>query len=214
MGFGTNGFCILMSFLLGDIKLSFNSFDPLLFFSFLLAVLIQSGGEEILDRCYLYQKLRRRYRSPLVAILGNSLFFMGLHLFNNGISILAIVDLFLTGILFSMFVYYYDSLWCAILFHTCWNFSQSIAFGLPNSGLVSKYSLFRLDAASARNGFFYTVDFGVEGSWGSVLIQAAVIAAILLLNRGRGEKEDLWKQMEIESVEAEAARQKAEVRER
>ena len=214
LGFGTNGFCILMSFLLGDIKLSFNSFDPLLFFSFLLAVLIQSGGEEILDRCYLYQKLRRRYRSPLVAILGNSLFFMGLHLFNNGISILAIVDLFLTGILFSMFVYYYDSLWCAILFHTCWNFSQSIAFGLPNSGLVSKYSLFRLDAASARNGFFYTVDFGVEGSWGSVLIQAAVIAAILLLNRGRGEKEDLWKQMEIESVEAEEARQKAEVRER
>ena len=58
---------------------------------------------------------------------------------------------------------------------------------------MSKYSLFRLDAASARNGFFYTVDFGVEGSWGSVLIQAAVIAAILLLNRGRGEKEDLWK---------------------
>ena len=74
--------------------------------------------------------------------------------------------------------------------------------------------MFRLDAASARNGFFYTVDFGVEGSWGSVLIQAAVIAAILLLNRGRGEKEDLWKQMEIESVEAEEARQKAEVRER
>ena len=34
------------------------------------------------------------------------------------------------------------------------------------------------------------------------------------INRGRGEKEDLWKQMEIESVEAEAARQKAEVRER
>ena len=34
----------------------------------------------------------------------------------------------------------------------------------------------------------------------------------LLLNRGRGEKEDLWKQREIEA--AETARQKAEVRER
>ena len=67
LGFGTNGFCILMSFLLGDIKLSFNSFDPLLFFSFLLVVLIQSGGEEILDRCYLYQKLRRRIAAMTAA---------------------------------------------------------------------------------------------------------------------------------------------------
>lgn len=210
LGFGTNGFCVLMSFLLGDIKLSFNSFNPLLFFAFLLAVLVQSGSEEVLNRCYLYQKLRRRYRSPAVAVVGNSLFFVSLHLFNEGIDIVAIADLFLTGILFAVIVCYYDSLWCSILFHTCWNFSQSIVFGLPNSGVVSKYSLFRLDAASARNGFFYTVDFGVEGSWGSVLVQAAVLAAILLLNRGRGEKEDLWKQMEIEAIEAETARQQAD----
>ena len=67
---------------------------------------------------------------------------------------------------------------------------------------MSEYSLFRLDAASARNGFFYTVDFGVEGSPGAIVVLAVLMIAILLLNRGRGERRDLWKQMEMESAEA------------
>ncbi len=201
LGFGTNTFCILMSILFGDIKLYFNRFDPAMFFSFLVVVLIQSGAEEICDRCYLYQKLRRRYRHPAVAILGNALLFMSMHLANPGIDMLAVVDLILSGVIFSLLVYYYDSLWSAIMFHTSWNFTQNIIFGLPNSGVVSEYSLFRLDAASARNGFFYTVDFGVEGSLGAIVVLAVLMAAILLLNRGRGERRDLWKQMEMESAE-------------
>ena len=78
------------------------------------------------------------------------------------------------------------------MMHTGWNFTQSILFGLPNSGVVSAYSVFRLDAASARDGFFYTVNFGVEGSLGSVIILGAVAALILYLNRGKGEKADFW----------------------
>lgn len=210
LGFGSNGFCILMSCILGDIKLSFYRFDPVLLISFILVVLVQSGAEEVLTRCYMYQKLRRRYRHPAVAIVGNALFFMALHLFNPGISVRAILDLVLTGIIFSLIVYYYGSLWCAILFHLSWNFTQSIAFGLPNSGLVSKYSLFKLEAASARDGLFYTVNFGVEGSYGSIAILAVIAVVILFINRGRGEKADIWEQMEIDS--AEAARRKAEAR--
>ena len=118
LGFGTNTFCILMSILFGDIKLYFNRFDPAMFFAFLFVVLIQSGAEEICDRCYLYQKLRRRYRHPAVAILGNALIFMSMHLANPGIDMLAIVDLILTGVIFSLLVYYYDYLWGAIMFHT------------------------------------------------------------------------------------------------
>ena len=45
LGFGMNGFCILMSVIMGDIKLSFNGFDPKLFFIFLFCVLIQSGAD-------------------------------------------------------------------------------------------------------------------------------------------------------------------------
>ena len=77
-------------------------------------------------------------------------------------------------------------------FHAAWNFSQSIVFGLPNSGIVSAYSVFKLDAASATNGLFYNVNFGVEGSVGSNLILLTLCIVVLLINRGKGEHTDIW----------------------
>ena len=85
------------------------------------------------------------------------------------------------GIIFSLIVYYYNSLWAAMCFHTLWNYTQNIIFGLPNSGAVSEYSIFKLEAASATSGFFYDVGFGVEGSIGSTLVLAVVLAAILFI---------------------------------
>ena len=202
LGFGTNALCILFALLHKDISISFNRFSAVPFFSFLIAVTIQSGAEEIADRAYLYQKLRRRYKSPVVAIAGNSIIFACLHLMNPGVTFFSILDIFLTGVAFSLFVYYYDELWAAILMHAGWNFSQSIFFGLPNSGIVSDYSVFRLEAASARDSFFYSADFGVEGSIFSVLVQLATIIVLVLINRGKGERYDLWKE-DCEKMEAE-----------
>ncbi len=198
LGFGTNGFCILMSVIMGDIKLSFNEFRPLIFLIFLLCVWIQSGAEEIVDRCYLYQKLRRRYRWPVIAVLGNSLVFMALHMPNPGVTAWGLAQVFLIGVLFSLIIYYWDSLWTAIWAHTAWNFSQSIVFGLPNSGIVSKYSVFKLEAASARDGLFYSTSFGVEGSKGANAIIGGLIVIVLLygLITKRGEKADHWEEME------------------
>ena len=199
LGFGMNGFCILMSVIMGDIKLSFNGFDPKLFFIFLFCVLIQSGAEEIIDRCYLYQKLRRRYRWPAIAVLVNALVFMALHMGNPGVTNLGLLQVFLIGVLFSLIVYYWDSLWTVIWAHTAWNFSQSIVFGLPNSGIVSKYSVFKLEAASARDGIFYNTSFGVEGSMGANVMIAAAIVIVLVYGfvTKRGEKMDHWAEAEI-----------------
>ena len=192
LGFGCNGFCVLMSVLMGDIKLSFYGFNPGILLAFLVVVMIQSGAEEITDRLYLYQKLRRRYKSPLVAIIVNPVIFMLMHVFNDGFTILAGVQIVLVGIIFSVIVYYYNSLWAAIWFHTLWNYTQNIIFGLPNSGIVSDYSIFKLEAASARSGPFYDATFGVEGSIGSSLVLAVVLAVIIFINRGKGEKRDYW----------------------
>ena len=192
LGFEMNAFCVLMSWLMGDIKLSFYAFDPKLFFAFLFVVCVQSGAEELLDRCYLYQKLRRRYRHPAVAVIGNAVLFASMHLLNPGVSPGAIIQIVVIGIMFSLFVYYYDALWIPIMIHTGWNFTQSIIFGLPNSGIVSKYSLFKLDAASARNGLFYNTGFGVEGSVGAVILLIIVTAILFIINRGKPERRDLW----------------------
>ena len=192
LGFGTNGACILISALKGDIKLSFIGLNPGLLIMFFIVVLVQSGGEEIVDRLYLYQKLRRRYKLPVVAVLGSATAFVLNHIFAPGFTIISAALIGIIGVLFSLFVYYYDCFWAAIMFHTAWNFSQSIVFGLPNSGIVSDYSVFAVDVASARNGFFYDTVFGVEGSIGAVLMLIIITAIIIWINRGKSEKNDLW----------------------
>ena len=196
IGFGSNGFCILMSVLLGNIKLTFNMFSPLVFLVFFFVVFIQSGAEELCDRVYLYQKLRRRYKAPLIAIAGNAIVFTALHLTNPGITALPVISILVTGLLYSVLIYYYDCTWTVMMIHTTWNFTQSIVFGLPNSGVVSQYSLFSLDAASATSGLFYDTAFGVEGSIGAIAVDFALLVAVILINRGKQEKADLWAQPE------------------
>ena len=204
LGFGTNGFCVLMSWLSGNIKFSYYGFEPVILLMFIAAIFIQSGAEELMDRYYLYEKLRRRYASPLVAILVNSLVFMLLHIPNPGFTAKAGSQIFLIGVIFSLLVYYYDSLWAAIWFHTTWNFTQNIIFGLPNSGIVSEYSIFKLEAVTAQSGLFYDVKFGVEGSIGSSLVLLTLLIAIILMNRNKPEKSDVWAQAE-EKAAAKAA---------
>ena len=210
IGFGMNGLCILISALMGDIKLTFNAIDPLLILLFFVCVAIQSGAEELADRVYLYQKLRRRYRHPAVAILGNALVFAAMHLGNPDVGPLPLTQILLIGLLLSLYVYYYGSFWCPVMIHTGWNFSQSIIFGLPNSGIVSAYSIFKLDAASARNGLFYNVGFGVEGSVGACAVIAIVLVIVFLRGRQRKYREDLWKPVEEQILAAEAAEVPAE----
>ena len=192
LGFAANGICVLASVLAGDIVLSFNAFDFRCILVFIIVIFVQSGAEELVDRLYLYQKLRRRYKWPAVAIVGNAVIFTAMHAGNPGFSILGAGQIFIVAIIFSMLVYYYGALWMAMAFHMGWNFTQSIIFGLPNSGIVSAYSIFNLDAASARDGLFYSVNFGVEGSIGACLVLALVGIAIYLKSRGRSEENDIW----------------------
>ena len=120
---------------------------------------------------------------------------------NPGFTVTAGCQIFLVGFVFSLLIYYYDGLWIAIAFHTAWNYTQNIIFGLPNSGIVSAYSIFNLEAASARDGLFYNVNFGVEGSIGSSIVLLAVAVALLAINRGRGEYCDNWKDLGREVTE-------------
>ena len=200
LGGGMNGLCILISWIRGDISLTFNEFDPVVFSIFFICVLIQSGAEEVMCRLYHFQKLRRRYRPPVIAILGSSLLFSALHLLNPVVTRLGLLQIFLIGILFSLIVYYFDSMWTVIWAHAAWNFSQSIVFGLPNSGVASEYSVFVLDQSSARNGFFYDTGFGVEGSLGGNLLILAAIAVVLIYAAVHkcGECHDYWRKMEEE----------------
>ena len=190
-GFILNAVCILAAWLHGDISLYYDSFRPLAVVLIFAAVFVQSSAEELVCRGFLYQRLRMGYRHPAVAIIGNSLLFAILHLTNNGVTPLSLLNIFVVGILFSLMVYYMDSLWCAMAVHTAWNFTQNIIFGLPNSGIVVPYSILRLDAASASDSFAYNVGFGIEGTLFADAVLIVACIALYVWGRKHGAKTPL-----------------------
>ena len=194
IGFGMNGLAILMAWMHGDIYMYFDRFELVPFLILFVAVFVQSAAEEMVCRGFIYQRVLRTYRDKFwLAVIVNSVFFGAIHLGNDGISALAVVDLVVTGFLFTAMVYYFDSLWMAMAAHAGWNFTQSILAGLPNSGMVVPYSVFKLDAATARDSFFYNVAFGVEGTVPAIAIQVVVLAAIVMIGRKLGGRPtDIW----------------------
>ena len=189
VGFVMNSINVVGSILLGNLKLSFNAIEILPLIGFAFFVFIQSGAEEIIDRVFIYEKLRRRYKSPWVAVIGNAMFFMILHLGNDNLNIPSLLELFLWGVLFALVILYFDNLWISMAIHASWNFTQNILYGLPNSGIVSAYSVFKIDAAA--DDFFFDTGFGVEGSWGAVIVITIIIAALIFKFRSY-ERNDLW----------------------
>ena len=194
IGIGMNGLAILLAWMHGDIKMYFDRFELIPFLILFAAVFVQSAAEEMVCRGFIYQRVLRTYRNKFwLAVIINSVFFGLIHLGNDGVTVMAIVDLIVTGLLFSAMVYYFDSLWMVMAVHAGWNFTQSILAGLPNSGNVVPYSVFKLDAATARDSFFYNVAFGVEGTIPAIAIQLVVLAAIVAIGiKIGGKPTDIW----------------------
>ena len=191
VGGGMNVFCAIVAMLNKDIAVYFNRFQFFKVFVVFVMVFFQSGSEEILCRGFLYQRLRRSFRSPRVAIIGNALVFGALHLLNPDVSFLGFLNIVLFGVFMALMIYYYESMWMAIAVHTGWNYMQSIVLGLPNSGLVFDFSIFKLDVASATNSFAYNVGFGIEGTVLSSVVLAVGIVVIVLLGKKR-KGDNLW----------------------
>ena len=182
VGLAMNGLCILAAWLHGDLHFSLGQFRPLYLLAALVCVCIQSGAEELVTRGYMMGALRDRY--PVwVAVAVNSLLFGSLHLFNPGVTVLSIVNVTAFGLALSIVMVKLESLWFCIAVHTAWNFSQSIFFGLPNSGIVSQGSFLHLEAA--RDSGLYSAAFGIEGSVSTTLVLALLSLGVLLWARRR-----------------------------
>ena len=102
IGLGLNALCVGIAVFHGDIQLSFSSFPVLKLMIVLLSVFAQSGGEELLCRGVLYQRLRKGYRNPWVAILVNPIVFVLMHILNPGVTVWAVLSIYLVGVMFSL----------------------------------------------------------------------------------------------------------------
>ena len=181
IGFVLNIICAIVAVLNKDISLHYDSFNFIKLLLLFVAVFIQSSAEEMVCRGFIFQRLRRGYRHPAVAIILNSLLFTSMHLFNPGASVISMTAVLAAGLLFSLMVYYMDSIWCAMAAHTAWNFTQNLILGLPNSGMVSPVSVFKLDAATAKSSFAYSVEFGLEGSITAIAVMIITGIVIIVL---------------------------------
>ena len=100
-------------------------------------------------------------------------------------------------------VYYFDSFWCASAAHLAWNYMQNIVLGLPNSGVVSVVSIFKLTAGNGRSSFAYDPNFGIEGTILSVIVQILVCIGIYYWgSRNNKKPTDVWEEQIKEELSA------------
>lgn len=146
---------------------------------FLVGFLLQGASEEILCRGCLMGALLRG-RNPWVAVTVNSAAFALLHLFNPGVSPLAICNTFLFGILMSLIVLRRGNLWGACAIHSLWNFAQGNLFGIRVSGLSAGPSPF-LSFLSPDLPLWNGSQYGLEASLPvtlCLLLAVGVVGAI------------------------------------
>jgi len=100
---------------------------PLL--SFLAFFMVQGMAEEVLTRGYFMVSVASR-GSILLAVLANSVLFALLHVFNDGIGILPMINIVLFGVFASIYLLKTNSIWGVSAVHTSWNFVQGNVFGI------------------------------------------------------------------------------------
>lgn len=95
--------------------------------------IIQGASEEIVTRGWMMNILGARY-TPAIGLTISSLFFSLAHIFNQGISFIAILNIILIGLFLGMYVIKTNDLWGACGIHSAWNFAQGNIFGFEVSG--------------------------------------------------------------------------------
>jgi membrane protease YdiL (CAAX protease family) len=144
----------------------------LLFFGYV----IQAASEEILFRGFLMCDLARR-RSPVSAVILSSFAFALAHGSNVEIGAIALLNLFLFGVLASLWVLRTGSLIGAAALHTAWNFTQGHVFGCRVSGLVTNSTIFYSDVLPSHK----LTNGGEFGPEGGVAVTVVFIVFIVLL---------------------------------
>ncbi len=158
----------------------------LLFFA---AFLIQGMSEELLCRSFLMVTLSRKL--PLWACaLTNAAMFSGLHMFNPGVTPIALVNIFLFGVFASLLTLRRGSIWMAAAVHSLWNFAQGNLFGIPVSGIAGMPA--PLSTTVPTDGVWWQElinggAFGIEGGFAATAVLVAGIFILMLLPTKRSE---------------------------
>ena len=156
--------CILLGFLM-IINLNWSQVEiaPLrLYFllSSFFTLLCGAFFEELVFRGYVLRKLLEKF-SPIISLSFCSLIFCLLHCFNDDVTVLSIVNIFLASLLLGILFIKTKNIWLVTGFHFLWNYVQAF-LGFKVSGEDYPTILYlNFESMNLFNGG----DFGFEGSY-------------------------------------------------
>lgn len=177
LGFGLLSLIVLILKLGGfaEINKNPNGFNLKLFLIFLPAWLIQGFEEEFLLRGILMNQIAARGNIQ-AGIIANSMIFSVFHLGNAGFNLMASVNIFLMGLVFSLIFYLEDSLYLVGAAHSFWNMTMANIYGIPVSGnSPTKVRIFNTNLKGPE--IMSGGNFGLEAS----IITSFVLALLLIV---------------------------------
>lgn len=135
--------------------------------------------EELLFRGYPFQRLWRW--QPAAALLLMSAAFAALHAWNAAVTPLALLNIFLGGVLLSLAYAHTGRLWFPTGIHLGWNLMSGPILGYEVSGYAPESSVLRVSGTGAE--ILTGGRFGIEGSIWMTAVEAAAIAVLLKRRR-------------------------------
>lgn len=171
--------CVVVMMLFGGVQITGFNLTLTVFLQFLPLLLvwsIQGHAEEVLTRGWLFTSVAAKHTIP-IGIAISSIVFALLHLANDGVSIIPMLDLVLFGILGALYYLKTGSIWGISGAHAAWNCFQGNVFGFRVSGTDVGTAF--IDIKQAGPEWLSGGPFGVEGSIVSVIAQALVIAWLI-----------------------------------
>lgn len=170
--------------LLGEVRLVNSLSKPNISYELvigLIAFIAVGFGEEIFGRAYCMSVLKQT-RNKYIVLGISAAVFAAMHLGNNGINFLALINLFLVGILFGYMFMKSGNVWMPIGFHITWNYFQGYILGFQVSGNEVN-GIYQLQ--NSINSYINGGTFGPEGGIvvTLILIITFFIVGVLYKNR-------------------------------
>ena len=143
-----------------------------------LGWMVQGGAEEILARGFLMPVIGARWGVALGIVL-SSLLHAYLHIQNPSVNPLAMSNLILLAIFFSLYALAEESLWGVMGVHAAWNWTQGNIFGVEVSGTTANSTSHLMQWRVAGPDWLTGGGFGPEGSAFTFVI--LIIGSLLVI---------------------------------
>ena len=152
------------------------NFNIWILIAVLIGYMIQGMTEEVFFRGFI-MNIFSSQKGVVFGILMSSVFFAIMHIGNPGTQFLAIINIFIFGLVFGLLFYWSNNIWLTGAAHSFWNFTMGSVLGIPVSGQRDITSIFKTNVFNNK-AFINGGAFGLEG--GIIVTIFGIILCIVL----------------------------------